>query len=68
MAKRKRSKKKTYLYMVVTLDKYELPVMVEDSVEKLAKRLGIKPNTIYTQMSAVRTGKYKRTRYVRVAI
>ena len=33
--------KQKYLYMVVTLDKYELPIIVEDSVVELARRLGI---------------------------
>ena len=60
--------KQKYLYMVVTLDKYELPIIVEDSVVELARRLGIKPHTIYRQMHDVRKGIYKRTRYVRVAI
>lgn len=35
-----------YLYMAVTPDEYELPIAVEDSVSKLAARLGIRSNTI----------------------
>ena len=38
------------LYMAVTTDKYELPIAVEDSVSKLAARLGIRSNTINVSM------------------
>ena len=60
--------KQKYLYMLVTFDKYELPLIVEETVKELAYRAGVKPITIYTQLIGTRKGKSKRSRYVRVAI
>lgn len=34
------------LYMAVTADKYELPLCIENSVEKLSKRIGVTANAI----------------------
>lgn len=34
------------LWMDVTADKYELPLCVEDSQQKLAMRLGVTPGTV----------------------
>ena len=42
---------KKKLWMFVTKDEYELPLMVCDSVDELAKRLGKRPNTIYSAIS-----------------
>ena len=35
------------LWMVVSDDKYELPLIVETSCEMLARKLGVLPNAIY---------------------
>lgn len=37
------------LWMAVTADKYELPLVVEDTQEKLAKKLGISKSTVATK-------------------
>lgn len=39
------------LYMKCTTDKYELPIAVEDSPAKLAKRLGLKRHSVATLCS-----------------
>lgn len=38
------------VYMVVTADQYELPIVVEDTVKELAHKLGLKPSTIYNKL------------------
>lgn len=55
------------IWMKVTDDKYELPVMVAESQMELASMLGISPNTIASSMSHHRaTGGY--TPYRRIEI
>jgi hypothetical protein len=39
------------LYIKVTSDEYELPLAVGDTVRELAKMLGVKSDSIYSQMS-----------------
>lgn len=39
------------LYMKTTTDRYELPLIVEDSPTILACRLGLKPNSVATLCS-----------------
>lgn len=39
------------VYMKVTMDEFELPVAVADSVAELAKMVGVKPNAIYHALS-----------------
>ena len=36
------------LYMLVTKDQYELPLVVAGSAEELAKRVGVSPKSIYS--------------------
>ena len=43
--------KEQYVWMKVTNDKYELPVLVADSAPELAKMLGCSPNSIYSSLS-----------------
>jgi hypothetical protein len=47
---RKKSKK-VIVWMKVTNDKYELPVLVADSAPELAKMLGCSPNNICSSLS-----------------
>lgn len=49
------------LYMAVTADKYELPVIVEEDIRTFAKKLGISLSTAYSETSRTTTGhkKYK---------
>ena len=55
------------LWMLVTNDKYELPIAVADSAADLARMLGINANTIYS--AVCRTDKLGYwSRYVRVEV
>lgn len=46
--------KKKYLYMLTSRDKYELPLVVEDSVSLLARKLNIPINRIVSAMRNAR--------------
>ena len=50
------------LYMKTTTDKYELPLIVEDSPSKLAKRLGLTKGSVSTMCSKGKNG------YLRVKV
>lgn len=58
------------LWMKVTLDKYELPLMVADSAAELAKMCGTTVQSIYTNVSHARHyyRGHKRTSYVRIRV
>lgn len=56
------------LYMVVTLDKYELPLYVADSVAELSEWSGNTIGAIYSLMSKAKNGKIKRSRFISVDI
>lgn len=45
---------KDYWYMLVTKDKYELPLAIADSAEELAKTIGVSKNYVYCATSNVR--------------
>lgn len=53
------------LYMLVTDDEYELPLVVADSVSELARILQITPNAISSAISKSRKNGY-RSIYVKV--
>lgn len=53
------------LYMCVTKDKYELPLIVEESIAVMARRLGVSPITINSELSKQKVGKL-RSKYKRV--
>ena len=58
-------KKKITLYMEVSNDELELPLLIADSVKELAGMLGILPNSISRELSryynnAIPTCKYRR--------
>ena len=40
-----------HIWLKVTHDKYELPLIVADTREELARKLNIRPNAISEQMS-----------------
>jgi hypothetical protein len=44
------------LYMKVTKDEYELPLIVEDSPTRLAERLGLKVGSVTSMVSKNRSG------------
>lgn len=54
--------KSDYYWLLVTPDKYELPLYVADSAQELADYCGVIRNTIYSTMSR----HSERSRYKRV--
>lgn len=47
------------LYVKTTDDKYELPLIVEDSYHKLAEKTGIKAKSVANMCSTEKGGYYK---------
>lgn len=56
------------LWMKVTNDKYELPLVVADTIQELADILGVSRDSIYSSMSHVKAGDSKSTPYRRIEI
>ena len=56
------------LWLKVTNDEYEFPIIVEDSIELLAKKCGIKAVSIRNNISKYNLGKIKYTSYKKVVI
>lgn len=52
------------LWLKVTSDAYELPLAVADTAVELARLCGVTVNTIYAQMSRVRSGALPSCPYV----
>lgn len=48
------------LYMAVTADKYELPMVVEESTKKLSEKLGRNRRSVTEEFSRMRRGFYPR--------
>lgn len=57
-----------HLYLAVTADEYELPVCVEDTAEKLAKKLGISRNAVNSSISKNLSGKIQGRKIIKVQI
>ena len=56
------------VYMMVTDDKFELPLAVADSAPELAAMIGRNVNTIYSGISHEQHGRIKRSIYKKVEI
>lgn len=54
--------RRKYLYIAVSLDEYELPIAVADTVPELARMMGTSANTINSSLS------HKARRYRKVEI
>ena len=57
-----------FLYMLVTDDEFELPVIVAPTVNELAERAGVSPRTIHVEVWKKNTGRAKKSRYIRVEL
>lgn len=55
------------IWMLVTLDEYELPLVVADSAGDLARILGTVPGNIYSNIHHCRAAGY-RCKYVKVEV
>ena len=56
------------LYMCVTMDEYELPLYVADSVPELARVMGCTTNCIYPALYKLRKGRIKRSKFRSVEV
>ena len=61
------------LYMIVSRDEYELPLIVGDSVRWIAEKMGVKPQTLHTCFSKARNPHCKdykacHSKYIRVEV
>lgn len=56
------------LYIMVTRDKYELPLAVADTAAELASMVGVTTNAVLSGISKTRKGKLKKSRYIRVEV
>lgn len=56
-----------YIYMLVTNDIYEFPVAMANSVQELARMIGVRPNSISSAMSHAKS-RGQRCKYVKVEL
>ena len=61
-------KAKSYIWMKVSSDKFELPEAVADTAVELAKLCGVTANGIYSQISRVRSGALASCPYLCIAV
>ena len=54
-----------YIFMLVTKDRYELPLAVADTRKELGEMLGVSPVTIANSITRAKKGGHK-SKYVRV--
>lgn len=54
--------------MMVSSDKYELPLIVCDSAAELSRRVGVTEHTIYAQASRVKAGKQKFCHFIKLRV
>lgn len=59
---------KKYLYLAVTADKYQLPIMVEDNAKLLAKKLGIREGRVHSAIYQKESGKKTGFKILKVEI
>lgn len=60
--------KEQYVWLLITTDKYELPLAVADTAVELAGMLGVSPHSIVSYYSRYTTGKLKSCKYRKVKI
>ena len=56
------------IWMMVTMDKYELPLAVADTARELSELTGYHVGSIVTGASGVKNGKLKRSHFRKVKI
>lgn len=59
-------KKKKYYYLMITKDKYELPIFVADSLQELADQTGGNVSSIAAIISKREHGIFKTSSYIKV--
>lgn len=56
------------IYLMVSNDKYQLPLFVADSARELSRMSGVPANTIYSMTSKYKHGKIKSSRFICVEV
>ena len=56
------------LYMAVTADEYELPLIVSDHIKEIAEYTGTSNKSVLESIRLKLSGKYKKIKYVKVEI
>lgn len=51
------------VYMIVTPDKYRLPIAVAETADELAQMIGTRREYVEQQLSRVRNGRVKKSKY-----
>lgn len=64
----RRKSEPEYVYMLVTADKYELPMLLASSAAELAKMCGVSKNTVFVEAWRYEQRMRERSRYVRVKL
>lgn len=57
-----------FLWLAVTADKYEFPIFIEDTAQKLAEKLGITNSTVVASVTRNKSGKNKGRKIIKVVI
>ena len=57
-----------FVYLMVSKDKYELPVAVADSVQELSDMVGSSVNTIRSGICHQKAGRIKKSRFICVDV
>ena len=60
--------KEQYVWLLITTDKYELPLAIADTAVELAGMLGVSPHSVSSYYSKYTTGKQKNCKYRKVKI
>lgn len=60
---RKQKRPKVCVYMVVSCDKFRLPLCVAESVEELARMTGVSEQSVRMQLSRVRKRRVNKSKY-----
>lgn len=63
-----RKKQRTFLYLAVTADEYELPMVVEDTTKRLAEKCGVTMATLYRHFNGEIQGVRPNMRYKYVKV
>lgn len=57
-----------FLWLMITTDKYELPLAVADSPRELSKLVGVSYQNIKTSIYLAKCGRIKYSKYIKVEV
>lgn len=59
---------KSELWLLVTADEYELPLIIADTIRELSRKSGISVNAIRSGANRYRNGKIHHSQYHRISL